>query len=171
MAQRISRAKARIRASDVPFAMPPARGSRERLRSVLPSGTGSSTRATPPAPVGSLHRVDLSDEAIRLARSSSRPLPADGEAPALLALMLLTDARRPARLDAEASRSSRPTRTARAGRARIAEGTRALDARRHRGPLGEYGIQAAIAAVHDRGRIGRGDRLAADRGALRRRRR
>ncbi len=99
MAQRISRAKARIRASGVPFAMPAPAESAERLRSVLHVlylvfNEGYTSSGGP-----SLHRVALSNEAIRLARMLLTAAPHEGEVVGLLALMLLTDARRPARLD------------------------------------------------------------------------
>ena len=97
MAQRISRAKQRIKASGVPFRMPAAGEFPLRLQSVLHvlylifnEGYTSSSGAH-------LHRTDLSGEAIRLARILRELLPEDGEVAGLLALMLLTDARRPAR--------------------------------------------------------------------------
>ena len=101
MAQRISRAKQRIKASEVPFRMPDRPEWTERLRSVLHvlylifnEGYASSTG-------DDLHRTELSGEAIRLTRMVHRMLPDDGEVAGLLALMLLTDARRPARTGAE----------------------------------------------------------------------
>src|SRR5262249_7655380 len=97
MAQRISRAKQRIKSSGVPFQMPTSGEWAGRLRSVLhvlylvfSEGYASSVGAD-------LHRTELSGEAIRLARMLHRQLPDDGEVAGLLALMLLTDARRPAR--------------------------------------------------------------------------
>ena len=97
MAQRISRAKQRIKASGVPFGMPEGEERAQRLRSVLHvlylifnEGYASSIGAD-------LHRTELSGEAIRLARMMHATLPDDGEVTGLLALMLLTDARRPAR--------------------------------------------------------------------------
>ena len=150
MAQRISRAKGRIRASGVPFAMPPTEERSERLRSVLHVlyllfNEGHTASAGP-----SLHRVDLSDEAIRLARMLLAAVPQDGEAAALLALMLLTDARRPARLDADGELVPLPDQDrALWNRERIAEGLALLRRARAAAPLGEYGVQAAIAAVHD----------------------
>ena len=97
MAQRISRAKQRIRASGVPFGMPEGEERAQRLRSVLHvlylifnEGYASSIGAD-------LHRTELSGEAIRLARMMHATLPGDSEVTGLLALMLLTDARRQAR--------------------------------------------------------------------------
>src|SRR4029077_17217010 len=97
-----------------------------------------------------LHRADLSDEAIRLARTAHALLPGDGEVAGLLALMLLTDARRPARtgphgelipLD-EQDRS-------RWDQGLIAEGIALVTAALSSGSIGLYQLQAAIAAVHD----------------------
>jgi predicted RNA polymerase sigma factor len=150
MAQRISRAKSRIRASGVPFAMPPPEERAERLRSVLHVlyllfNEGYTTSAGP-----SLHRVDLSEEAIRLTRMLLSAASDGGEAAALLALMLLTDARRPARLDADGELVPLPDQDRSLwDRGRIAEGLALLE-RAAAEPLGEYGVQAAIAAVHDR---------------------
>jgi predicted RNA polymerase sigma factor len=98
-----------------------------------------------------LQRTDLTDEAIRLARMVRRLLPDDAEVAGLLALMLLIDARRPARTDgdgeliplAEQDRSLW-------GRALIDEGLALLDDALGKGAVGEYQLQAAIAAVHDR---------------------
>jgi predicted RNA polymerase sigma factor len=98
----------------------------------------------------SLHRVELSTEAIRLARMVHRLLPDDSEVTGLLALMLLTDARRPARagpdgaliLMAEQDRS-------RWNAGYIAEGVALITAALPRGATGPYQVQAAIAAVHD----------------------
>jgi predicted RNA polymerase sigma factor len=98
-----------------------------------------------------LHRADLSDEAIRLARMTHGLLPDDGEVAGLLALMLLIDARRPSRTTAggELVPLAEQDRTL-WDRAQIDEGTAILDAAMGRPPVGEYRIQAAIAAVHDR---------------------
>ena len=109
MAQRISRAKQSIKASGVPFQMPTPEGDRERgspthveeraqrLGAVLHVlylifNEGYTTSSGP-----ELHRNDLSSEAIRLTRAVHTLLPDDGEVAGLLALMLLTDARRAAR--------------------------------------------------------------------------
>jgi RNA polymerase sigma factor (sigma-70 family) len=98
MTRRISRAKQRIRDSGVPFAMPPGGERGQRLGAVLHVlylvfNEGYASTSGP-----NLHRGELSAEAIRLARMVHRLLPGDGEAAGLLALMLLTDARRPARV-------------------------------------------------------------------------
>ena len=98
-----------------------------------------------------LHRADLSDEAIRLARMVHRMLPDDGEVAGLLALMLLTDARRPARTTAagELVPLAEQERS-RWDRSRIVEGLALLDRALAGGSVGEYQLQAAVAAVHDR---------------------
>jgi predicted RNA polymerase sigma factor len=98
----------------------------------------------------SLHRTELTAEAIRLTRIVHRLLPEDGEVTGLLALMLLTDARRPARTGpagelipmAEQDRN-------RWNAAQITEGVALVTAALARGPAGPYQLQAAIAALHD----------------------
>jgi RNA polymerase sigma factor (sigma-70 family) len=151
MAQRISRAKQRIKASGVPFRTPDQADWAERLRSVLHvlylifnEGYASTTGPN-------LHRVELSAEAIRLTRTVHRMLPDDAEVAGLLALMLLTDARRPARTGTggELIPLDEQDRT-RWDRTLIAEGTTILDRAITRGAVGEYQLQAAVAALHDR---------------------
>jgi RNA polymerase sigma factor (sigma-70 family) len=151
LAQRISRAKQRIKASAVPFRMPALAERTARLRSVLHvlylifnEGYASSSGAD-------LHRTELSGEAIRLTRMVHRMLPDDGEVTGLLALMLLTDARRPARAtpDGELIPLTEQDRTL-WDRALIVEGTALIDRAITMGAVGEYQLQAAIAAVHDR---------------------
>ncbi|WP_315094692.1 DUF6596 domain-containing protein [uncultured Cellulomonas sp.] len=150
MAQRISRAKQRIAASGEPFAMPSPADRPERLRSVLRVlyllfNEGYLGSAGP-----DLTRVDLSDEAIRLARVV-HGADDDAEATGLLALMLLTDARRAARTDPAGA----PVPLADQDRTlwdrdRAAEGLALLDEAIGSGAVGEYQLQAAIAAVHVR---------------------
>jgi predicted RNA polymerase sigma factor len=96
-----------------------------------------------------LQRTELTAEAIRLTRTVRRLLPADGEVAGLLALMLLTDARRPARLgtDGELVPLAEQDRS-RWGGASIAEGLEVITEALARAPLGPYQLQAAIAAVH-----------------------
>ena len=152
MAQRISRAKQRIKAAGVPFRLPPEPERAERLRVVLhvlylifnegytaSSGPGPAARAISPTrrsgSPATLHRL----------------LPDDGEVAGLLALMLLTDARRAARTGADGAlvplaeqdrdavgRGSHRARASRSSRDTLA-----------RAPVGPYQLQAAIAAVHD----------------------
>jgi RNA polymerase sigma factor (sigma-70 family) len=150
MAQRISRAKQRIRTSRVPFLMPTGQERAERLAAVLHvlylifnEGYASSIGAT-------LQRSDLSNEAIRLARAVHHLLPDDGEVAGLLALMLLTDARRPARTgpDEELIPLTEQDRTL-WDRSAIAEGVALITSTLSRGSIGAYQLQAAIAAVHD----------------------
>jgi RNA polymerase sigma factor (sigma-70 family) len=151
MAQRITRAKQRIKTSEVPFRMPTSDEQPARVRAVLHvlylifnEGYTSSSGSK-------LHRTELSGEAIRLARMVHRLLPDDGEVSGLLALMLLLDARRPARTSpageliplAEQDRTLWDHKL-------IAEGTGLLNRAIGTGAVGEYQIQAAIAAVHDR---------------------
>ena len=115
-----------------------------------------------------LVRVDLSSEAIRLGRVLVELMPDEPEAVGLLALMLLTDARRPARLAADGSmvRLADQDRS-RWDRALIAEGHELVRACLRRNQPGPFQIQAAIAAVHADAADRRGHRLVADRGAVR----
>jgi RNA polymerase sigma factor (sigma-70 family) len=153
MAQRISRAKQRIKSFEVPFRMPAADEWAERLRSVLHvlylifnEGYAASSGA----PVA---RSDLSGEAIRLTRSLRASLPDDPEVAGLLAMMLLTDARRPARTGADGDLVPLAAQDrALWDRALIAEGVALISAALPRGAVGEYQLQAAIAAVHDEAR-------------------
>jgi RNA polymerase sigma factor (sigma-70 family) len=150
MAQRISRAKQSIKSSKLPFAMPTDTERGARLQSVLhvlylifSEGYTASGGAT-------LNRTDLSSEAIRLARGLRQSLPDDGDVAALLALMLLTDARREARAtaDGELVPLDEQDRTL-WNSALIAEGIALVDESFSRGPVGPYQVQAAIAALHD----------------------
>ena len=150
MAQRVSRAKARVKASGEPFVLPPPDQRPERLRSVLHVlyllfNEGYTTSSGP-----SLSRADLSGEAIRLARIIQPAVPEDPEAGGLLALMLLTDARRPARSGpgGELIPLAEQDRT-RWDRDLIAEGLALITRALGRGHAGEYQLQAAIAALHD----------------------
>jgi RNA polymerase sigma factor (sigma-70 family) len=153
MAQRISRAKQRIRSSGLGFEAPPEAERADRLQVVrqvlyLVFNEGYTTSAGP-----DLQRADLTAEAIRLTRMLHRLLPGDGETAGLLALMLLTDARRPARTDEHGALV--PLDEQDRGRwnsAFIAEGVALVSGTLGRGPLGPYQLQAAIAAVHDEAR-------------------
>ena len=150
MAQRISRAKQTIKASGAPFRLPEASEQGERLRAVLHviylifnEGYTSSGGAE-------LQRVELAQEAIRLARAVHALLPEDAEIAGLLALMLLTDARRAARStsNGELVPLTKQNRSL-WDRAQIAEGTELLTAALRKGAPGPYQLQAAIAALHD----------------------
>jgi RNA polymerase sigma factor (sigma-70 family) len=150
MAQRISRAKQTIKSSGVPFSLPTPDERAARLAAVLHVlylifNEGYTSSAGP-----NLHRSELSGEAIRLTRAVHRLLPDDGEVAGLLALMLLTDARRAARTGpggeliplAAQDRSSWD-------QAAIAEGVALVTATLSKGSVGAYQLQAAIAAIHD----------------------
>ena len=151
IAQRISRAKARIRAKGEGFRMPhPAEleGRLAALRHVLyliftEGHTASSGNE--------LARVDLSAEAIRLTRQLHASAPDDsGETTGLLALMLLTDARRAARTDPSGALVPLDDQDrSRWDRAMIDEGVALITEVLDRAPIGAYQLQAAIAAVHD----------------------
>ena len=150
MAQRISRAKASIKSSKVPFEMPTAGERAERLGAVLHVlylifNEGYASSAGP-----HLQRTDLSNEAIRLTRAVHALLPGDGEVAGLLALMLLTDARRAARSgpSGELIPLDEQDRTL-WDQGLIAEGIALVEGALSRGAVGAYQLQAAIAAVHD----------------------
>jgi RNA polymerase sigma factor (sigma-70 family) len=150
MAQRISRAKAKLRAADEPFALPPPGAGGERLRSVLHVLYLIFNEGYAASDGPDLARTDLSGEAIRLARDVHAALPQDPEATGLLALMLLTDARRPARTrpGGELVPLEEQDR-ARWDRTLITEGLALITGALRQGQPGEYQVQAAIAAVHD----------------------
>lgn len=150
VAQRISRAKQRIKVSGAEFRTPPQPERSERMAAVLhvlylifnEGYTASSGSA--------LHRVELTGEAIRLTRQLRARLPEDGEVAGLLALMLLTDARRPARTRPDGAlvplaEQDRGLWDAGA----IAEGIALITDTLATAPIGPYQLQAAIAAVHD----------------------
>ncbi|MER6945251.1 sigma-70 family RNA polymerase sigma factor [Nonomuraea sp. NPDC000554] len=150
MAQRISRAKQRVKATGVPFRLPPEPERADRLRVVLHVlylifNEGYTATSGP-----DLHRAELTQEAIRLTRAVRRLLPDDGEVAGLLALMLLTEARRPARTDGEGRLIplDEQDRGLWNGQA-IAEGVALVTESLSRTVLGPYQLQAAIAAVHD----------------------
>jgi len=150
MAQRISRAKQSIRTSDIPFSLPSERERAARLDAVLHvlylifNEGYASTSGT------KLQRADLSTEAIRLGRALHHVLPDVAEVAGLLALMILTDARRKARTDAsgqlvpldEQDRSLWD-------RDQIREGVALVTEALAKGSVGPYQLQAAIAAIHD----------------------
>jgi RNA polymerase sigma factor (sigma-70 family) len=148
MAQRISRAKKALQ--DAQFELPPPAEVPDRLRVVLHVlylvfNEGYAASSGPAA-----QRADLTTEAVRLARLVQAQVPEDGEVAGLLALLLLTEARRAARTDpdgllvplAEQDRS-------RWDRGLIEEGVALISRTLGRGPVGPYQLQAAIAAVHD----------------------
>jgi RNA polymerase sigma factor (sigma-70 family) len=150
MAQRISRAKQTIKTSQVPFRMPTKREHRPRLTAVLHALYLIFSEGYTSSIGTALHRVELSSEAIRLMRAIHRRLPDDPEVAGLLALMLLTDARRPARAgpDGELIPLDKQDRQL-WNREAIAEGVALVSRTLPKGSVGPYQIQAAIAAIHD----------------------
>jgi RNA polymerase sigma factor (sigma-70 family) len=149
MAQRIVRAKQRIKASGVPFGPPPEEERADRLAAVLHVlylifNEGYASTSGP-----DLQRSELTQEAIRLTRELRRLLPDDGEVAGLLALMLLTDARRAARTRPDGSLVPLAKQDrSRWDRARIEEGLALVTDALSRTAIGPYQLQAAIAAVH-----------------------
>ncbi|MBJ8342736.1 sigma-70 family RNA polymerase sigma factor [Antrihabitans sp. YC3-6] len=150
MAQRISRAKKTIKTAGAKFDLPPDAERAERLRVVLHVlylvfNEGYATSSGPSA-----HRADLTTEAIRLARMLVGLMPAEGEVAGLLALMLLTDARRAARTEPDGSLV--PLADQRRDlwdTDQIGEGIALISRTLGATPTGPYQLQAAIAAVHD----------------------
>jgi RNA polymerase sigma factor (sigma-70 family) len=150
MAQRISRAKQKIQESGIPFRLPAAGEREARLRTVLHVlylifNEGYTASSGP-----HLQRADLSQEGIRLTRMALRLEPENSELAGLLALMLLTDARRLARSgpNGELIPLGEQNR-ALWDEAQIAEGIALLEGALPKGSVGPYQLQAAIAALHD----------------------
>jgi RNA polymerase sigma factor (sigma-70 family) len=150
MAQRISRAKQTIQSSGVPFQSASRKDEKQALQSLLHvlylifnEGYTASTGEE-------LQRTNLASEAIRLARIVHAQLPAEAEVTGLLALMLLTDARRTARSgpDGEIIPLEQQNRQV-WDRNEIAEGVALIGEAFRRGAVGPYQLQAAIAALHD----------------------
>ncbi len=149
MAQRISRAKQSIKSSGIPFSLPTDQERTQRLGAVmhvlyLIFNEGYVASAGPQA-----QRIELSREAIRLTRGLHHLLPNDGEVGGLLALMLLTNARRKARtgVDDELIPLDKQDR-ALWDRGEISEGIALITATLAKGSISTYQLQAAIAAVH-----------------------
>ena len=150
MAQRISRAKQRIKASGTGFRLPSQPERSDRLPIVLQVlylifNEGYTASSGP-----GVHRAELTAEAIRLTRAVHTLLPHDGEVTGLLALMLLTDARRAARTRPDGT----PVPLAEQDRSRwdaeaISEGAALVSQALASAPLGPYQVQGAIAAIHD----------------------
>jgi predicted RNA polymerase sigma factor len=150
MAQRISRAKQTIRNAGARFEMPGEPELSTQLGAIMHvlylifnEGYTTSSGAQ-------ISRVELTREAIRLARELHRLRPDDAEATGLLALMLLTNARRAARTSADGSLIDLADQDRELwNRAEIDEGVALVTDALHRGRLGPYQLQAAVAAVHD----------------------
>ena len=150
MAQRISRAKSSIKDSGEPFSLPTSRERAQRLGAVLHVlylifNEGYTSSSGP-----QLQRLELSHEAIRLTRAVHHLLPDDAEVAGLLALMLLTDARRAARTgpDGDLIPLTKQDRSL-WNQKQISEGIALLTTALSKGSIGAYQLQAAIAAVHD----------------------
>lgn len=149
MAQRLVRAKRKIREAGIPLRVPPVESLPARLAAVLRVVYLVFTEGHRPVAGDEAVRADLCEEAIRLARSLASLLPSEPEVTGLLALLLLTDARRPARVDdrgglvllADQDRG-------RWVRAAIAEGIGLVESALRAGRPGPYQLQAAIAACH-----------------------
>jgi RNA polymerase sigma factor (sigma-70 family) len=150
MARRISRAKRTISGSGVPFRMPPETELPQRFGAVLHVLYLIFTEGYAATSGPDLHRADLAAEAIRLAEITAALRPDDQEVTGLLALMLLTDARAPARVNERGElvplREQDRTRW-KAGS--IRRGVDLITGALPRGPVGPYQLQAAIAAIHD----------------------
>jgi RNA polymerase sigma factor (sigma-70 family) len=150
MAQRISRAKQSIKSTGIHFNLPPEPERAERLRVVLQVlylifNEGYATTSGP-----AVQRADLTTEAIRLTRMLQQLIPGEGEVAGLLALMLLTDARRAARTLADGSLVPLDEQQRDLwNRLQIDEGVALLTRTLGKVPIGAYQLQAAIAAVHD----------------------
>ncbi|MEE1793742.1 sigma factor-like helix-turn-helix DNA-binding protein [Streptomyces sp. BE308] len=150
MAQRIVRAKKKIREARIPFRVPGADELPERLPGVLQALYSIFTEGYAASSGPSLQRTDLAEEAIRLARILRRLLPAERETAGLLALMLLVHARR----DARTGPGGEPVLLDEQDRGRwdrdmIEEGRVLVVDALTGGPAGPYGVQAAVAALHD----------------------
>jgi RNA polymerase sigma factor (sigma-70 family) len=150
MAQRISRAKQRIKSTGARFDLPPEPQRAERLRVVLHVLYLIFNEGYTSTSGSSLQRTDLTAEAIRLARMLYQLLPRDGEVAGLLALMLLTDARRDARTTSDGSLVPLAEQDRHLWNApQIHEGVSLITATLGKAPIGPYQLQAAIAAIHD----------------------
>jgi RNA polymerase sigma-70 factor (ECF subfamily) len=153
VAQRIVRAKARIRAAAIPYEVPATDELPGRLATVLHVVYLVFTEGYAPAAGPSAVRADLADEAIRLGGLLGRLLPDEPEVTGLLALLLLQDSRRAARTSADGELILLADQDrSRWDRDRIAEGTAWLERAMASGRIGSYGLQAAIAAAHARAR-------------------
>jgi RNA polymerase sigma factor (sigma-70 family) len=149
MAQRISRAKARLRQVGARFTTPSAAEIPDRVATVAQVIYLIFTEGHTTTDGTGLYDVSLTDEAIRLTRQLHAHLPDAGEITGLLALMLLTDARRSARLSSDGALVPLAEQDRRLwDQAKIREGVALVEAALPVGTVGSYQLQAAIAAVH-----------------------
>src|SRR4029077_4324496 len=149
MEKRLVRARAKIVNAGIPYRVPPPELWGERVEGVLAVLYLMFNEGYAASSGESVLRVDVSAEAIRLTRSLVDLLPGEPEVRALLALMLLTDARRPARV-----REGRVVPLAEQDRSlwdldAVAEGAALLDSESSGPPYGPYAVQARIALTHD----------------------
>ena len=150
MAQRLVRAKAKIRDAGIPYRIPAEADLPGRLTGVLAVVYLIFNEGYTASSGDQLARADLCAEAIRLGRLLARLMPDEPEVTGLLALMLLTDARRAARTTPDGSLVPLAEQDRRQwDQAKIAEGVALISAALPQGPVGSYQLQAAIAAVHD----------------------
>ncbi|MBS9372440.1 RNA polymerase sigma factor [Rhodococcus sp. B50] len=150
MAQRIVRAKKKIRGARIPFRVPRPDELPERLPVVLAALYSIFTEGYAASSGEDLQRIDLADEALRLTRILHRLMPSEREVSGLLALMLLVHARRDARTDPSGAVMLLDVQDrTRWDRAMIDEGSALVVTALTGGPPGPYGVQAAIAALHD----------------------
>lgn len=150
MAQRLTRAKRKIREAQIPYRVPSPAELPDRLPAVLRVVYVVFTEAYAASRGPALTRPELADEAIRLARILHRLLPGDRELLGLLALLLLVDARRAARVDESGSVVLLADQDrSRWDRSKIDEGVPLVERALRGGRPGPYALQAAIAALHD----------------------
>jgi len=151
LAQRLVRAKAKIRNAGIPYEVPDDDRLAERLDAVIATVYLVFNEGYSASFGAELVRAELCSEAIRLGRMLIELLPAERELKGLLALMLLHDARRATRTDADGSIVLLEDQDrSRWDRAKIEEGTALVEQALRGGPPGSYAVQAAIAALHAR---------------------